>query len=167
MTCTCSYLLHSTRFHENSSEKYKLHLSDMLSLLRTHVASLIFGVTYILYIHISYIYICIIIYIYICVFFLKAGFIDIYELFAAVRDHNTALAVAQRHVVEKKTQRHSALGWWFFSHENYHTVDGSEIRLTNQLRLVVYPTIPLFTGFYTSQVVQDFFHQQYPWLFRG
>ena len=28
----------------------------------------------------------------------------------------------------------------------------------NQLRLVV---SPLFTGFYTSQVVQDFFHQQY------
>ena len=24
--------------------------------------------------------------------------------------------------------------------------------------------IPLFTGFYTSQVVQDFFHQQYCWL---
>jgi len=27
--------------------------------------------------------------------------------------------------------------------------------------------IPLFTGFYTSQVVQDFFHQQYhPWLWK-
>ena len=26
--------------------------------------------------------------------------------------------------------------------------------------------IPLFTGFYTSQVVQDFFHQQFCWLKR-
>ena len=40
------------------------------------------------------------------------------------------------------------------------TVDGSEIRQTHQLRLVVFP--PLFTLFYTSQVVVwDFFHQQY------
>ena len=39
------------------------------------------------------------------------------------------------------------------------TVDGSEIRLT-RLRLVV--EIPLFTRpFFTSQVVQDFFHQPY------
>ena len=30
----------------------------------------------------------------------------------------------------------------------------------HQLRLVVYP-IPLFIGFHTSQVVQDFSHQQY------
>ncbi len=36
------------------------------------------------------------------------------------------------------------------------TVDGRNP--ANQLRLVVYPIIPLFTGFYTSQVVQDFFH---------
>ena len=35
------------------------------------------------------------------------------------------------------------------------TVDGSEI--LHQLRLVVSP----ITGFYTSQVVQDLFHQQY------
>ncbi len=35
-----------------------------------------------------------------------------------------------------------------------------EIRLTNQLRLVgFFPMI--YDGFYTSQVVQDFFHQQY------
>ena len=38
-----------------------------------------------------------------------------------------------------------------------HTVDGSEI--LHQLRLV--------TGFYTSQVVQDFFHQQYHPKFQG
>ena len=25
--------------------------------------------------------------------------------------------------------------------------------------------VPLFTGLYTSQVVQDFFHQQYGWQF--
>ena len=38
------------------------------------------------------------------------------------------------------------------------TVDASEI--LHQLRLVVYP-ITVFTMFYTSQVVQNFFHQQY------
>ena len=27
--------------------------------------------------------------------------------------------------------------------------------------------IPLFTGFYTSQVVQDFFHQQYEGVHKG
>ena len=37
------------------------------------------------------------------------------------------------------------------------TVDGSEIRRENQLRLVVYPIV---WGFHTSLVVQDFFHQQ-------
>ena len=37
------------------------------------------------------------------------------------------------------------------------TVDG--INPANQLRLVVYPII--CDGFYTSQVVHDFFHQQY------
>ena len=42
------------------------------------------------------------------------------------------------------------------------TVDGSEIRLYNQLRLVVYPTI--YKVLAPSQVVQDFFHQQYVYL---
>ena len=32
----------------------------------------------------------------------------------------------------------------------------------HQLRLVVYPSI--YDGFFTSQVVQDFFHQQYWWF---
>ena len=41
-----------------------------------------------------------------------------------------------------------------------HTLDGSEIRQTHQLRLAVYPSIPLLAGFYTSQVMQDIFHQQ-------
>ena len=41
-----------------------------------------------------------------------------------------------------------------------HAVDGSEILLTaNQLRLVVYPII--YRVLYISQVLQDFFHQQY------
>ena len=31
----------------------------------------------------------------------------------------------------------------------------------NQLKLVVYPIIPWFTKFYTSQVVQDFFYQRH------
>ena len=39
----------------------------------------------------------------------------------------------------------------------YGPVDGSE--MLHQLRLVVYPTF--FARFYTSQVVQEFFHQQY------
>ena len=40
------------------------------------------------------------------------------------------------------------------------TVDGSEIRRFDQLRLVVYPII--YDGFYASRwVVWDFFHQQY------
>ena len=39
-------------------------------------------------------------------------------------------------------------GFWF---------DGSEIRK----KPVDVVNIPLFTRFYTSQVVQDFFHQQY------
>ena len=43
------------------------------------------------------------------------------------------------------------------SNRGHYTVDGRNP--ANQLRLVVY--LPLFTGFYTSQVVQDFFHQQY------
>ncbi len=37
------------------------------------------------------------------------------------------------------------------------TVDGSEILLTSW----GWKLVPLFTGFCTSQVVQDFFHQQY------
>ena len=37
------------------------------------------------------------------------------------------------------------------------TVDGSEIRQ----KPVDMVNITVFTGFYTSQVVQDFFHQQY------
>ena len=43
------------------------------------------------------------------------------------------------------------------------TVDGSEIRLYNQLRLVVY--IIIYKVLAPSLVVQDFFHQQYviPW----
>ena len=40
--------------------------------------------------------------------------------------------------------------------KNVRTVDGRNP--ANQLRLVV--EIPLFTRFYASQVVQDFFHQQ-------
>ena len=42
-------------------------------------------------------------------------------------------------------------------------VDGSEI--LNQLGLVVYPII--YRLFFTSEVVQDFFHQQYPKAFFG
>ena len=47
--------------------------------------------------------------------------------------------------------------------EFFPTVDGSEIRLYNQLRLVVYTTI--YKVLAPSLVVQDFFHQQYviPW----
>jgi len=42
------------------------------------------------------------------------------------------------------------------SHEaGSHTVDGSEIRRSP----VDMENLPLFTGFYKCQVVQDFFHQ--------
>ena len=34
-----------------------------------------------------------------------------------------------------------------------------EIQLYNQLRLVVYPII--YDGMFTSQAMQDYFHQQY------
>ena len=37
----------------------------------------------------------------------------------------------------------------------------AEIRRFHQLRLVVFEFFPLFIGFHTSQVVQDFSHQQY------
>ena len=37
-----------------------------------------------------------------------------------------------------------------------HTVDGR-----NSAPVDIMENIPLFTGFYTSNVVQDFFHQQY------
>ena len=40
-----------------------------------------------------------------------------------------------------------------------HTVDGSEIRRLPVDMVVVF--FPLFTGFYTFSVVQDFFHQPY------
>ena len=45
-----------------------------------------------------------------------------------------------------------------------HTVDGQNPAPPRMMN------IPLFIGFYTSQVVQDFFHQQYPlirWRNRG
>ena len=41
---------------------------------------------------------------------------------------------------------------------NYHTVDGSEIRRSAVEGQVVYAS--LYTGFYTSQVVQEFLDQQ-------
>ena len=50
----------------------------------------------------------------------------------------------------------------WFHHRNYEAklqIDGSEIRRTSWYGRY----LPLFTGFYTSQVVQDFFHQQYHW----
>ena len=52
-------------------------------------------------------------------------------------------------VEAKKNQGTNSLTyyWWF------------RIRRENQLRLVVYSII--YDGFYKSQVVQDFFHQQY------
>ena len=59
----------------------------------------------------------------------------------------------------------SCSGMDFHQHQqspniNINTVDGRNP--ANQLRLAVYPFIPLFAGFYTSQVVVwDFFHQQY------
>ena len=37
----------------------------------------------------------------------------------------------------------------------------ASIRQTHQLRLVVYPFIPIFYKVYAFQVMQDFFHQQY------
>ena len=40
-----------------------------------------------------------------------------------------------------------------------HTVDGSEIRANSPVE--VGSLFPLFLGFYTSQVGQDFFHQQH------
>ena len=45
----------------------------------------------------------------------------------------------------------------FLEIQKCHTVDASEIRRSP----VDMVNIPLFTRFYTSQVVQDFFHQQY------
>ena len=47
----------------------------------------------------------------------------------------------------------------FCSEKTYHTVDGSEIRLYNQLRLVVSPSIYRVFDIQTV-VVCDFFHQQ-------
>ena len=38
-----------------------------------------------------------------------------------------------------------------------HTVDGKNPAPVDMVN------IPLFTGFHTCQVVQDFFHQQYGW----
>jgi len=52
----------------------------------------------------------------------------------------------------------SANGSWPLISTKKHTVDGSEIRQTHQLRLVVYPIVH---ELFTSQVVQDFFHQPY------
>ena len=43
---------------------------------------------------------------------------------------------------------------------SFHTVDGSEIR-RSPVEVGSLKFIPSFTWFYTSQVVQDFFHQQY------
>ena len=44
--------------------------------------------------------------------------------------------------------------------KGWHTADGRNP--ANQLRLVVYPCLSHYLqGFYTSQEVQDFFHQQY------
>ena len=43
------------------------------------------------------------------------------------------------------------------------TVDGRNP--ANQLRLVVYPIVYRVLPFYPSQVVQDFFHQQYVAIF--
>jgi len=40
-----------------------------------------------------------------------------------------------------------------------HTVDGSEIRANSPVEAG--SLFPLFLGLYTSQVVQDFFHQQH------
>ena len=62
----------------------------------------------------------------------------------------------KRRTCEKNSERfgHHDLSWLLFCRS--HTVDGTEN--FHQLRLVVYPSIK---GFYTSQVVQDFFHQQY------
>ena len=54
----------------------------------------------------------------------------------------------------KQVQPSSPNGGWYHARYtllNENTVDGSEIRLYNQLRLVV--EIPLFTGFHTSRVV--------------
>ena len=45
----------------------------------------------------------------------------------------------------------------FLEFERCNTVDGQN---PAPPRMMI---IPLFTGFYTSQVVQDFVHQQYVW----
>ena len=71
---------------------------------------------------------------------------------------------------------HSLFGWflmsWSFESNGRfrmqcifqvgHTVDGRNPAPVGMVN------IPLSIGFYTSQVVQDFFHQQYydPWIFR-
>ena len=42
----------------------------------------------------------------------------------------------------------------------YNTVGGRDPAPVDMVN------IPLFAGFYTSQVVQDFFHQQYVYIFK-
>ena len=56
----------------------------------------------------------------------------------------------------------SSEGWFRWNEQRWTkvaTINGRNP--ANQLRLVVYPIIPWFTKFCTSQVVQDFFHQRH------
>ena len=58
-------------------------------------------------------------------------------------------------ISEKKTKKDDMSSWVM---EDFFLIDTLDGRNPAPVDMV---NIPLFTGFYTSQVVQDFFHQQY------